>query len=130
MNRDISQLFRGQRKEGKEENNQMLMHKTKLHVIVIIEGSGLNDLEVMLKSLFTNGKVVENQVPERVPGDLLCKTQNVSIARSSCLPSGEVVVTFIPGSWLSCSGWMLHSWLLLLPLALAAQLSWLGTTGN
>lgn len=32
-------------------------------LIVIIEVSGLSGLEVMLKSLFTNGKVVESQVP-------------------------------------------------------------------
>lgn len=61
------------------------MDETKLHVIVVIEVSGLNGLEVMLKSLFTNGKVVESQVPG--------EHQNVSIARCPWLPSGEVLVT-------------------------------------
>lgn len=106
------------------------MDETKLHVIVIIEVSGLSGLEVMLKSLLTNGKVVESQVPGERCRVLLCKTQNVSVTRIPWLPSGEVLVTFAPGSCLSCSGWMLHSWLLLLPLALAVQLPWLGTTGN
>lgn len=39
------------------------MDETKLHTIVIIEVSGLSGFEVISKSLFTNGKVVESQVP-------------------------------------------------------------------
>lgn len=62
---------------------------------------------------------MESQVSGEHCTALLCKTQNVSVAISCWLPSGEVLVTLTPGSWLGCSGWMLHSWLLLFPLALA-----------
>lgn len=102
------------------------MAETKLHVIVIIEVSGLSGLEALLKSLFINGKLVESQVPGECHRVLLCKIQNVSVARNPWLPSGELLVTFAPDSYLSFSGWILHSWLLL-PLALAIQLPWLGT---
>lgn len=91
------------------------MDETKLQAIVIIEVSGLSGFEVISKSLFTNGKVVESQVPGEHCRVLLCETQNISICRSPWMPSGEVLVTFAPGCWLSCSGWMLYSWLLLFP---------------
>lgn len=58
------------------------MDETKLHVIVIIEISVLSGLDNMLKSLFTDGKVVEIQLPGEGCRILLCKTQNFSITRS------------------------------------------------
>lgn len=78
------------------------MDETKLHVIVIIETSVMSGLDNMLKSLFTDVKVVEIQLQGERCRILLCKTQNFSITRSPQLLSGDVLVTFISGFWLSC----------------------------
>lgn len=67
------------------------MDETKLHIIVI-EVYGLSGWEAMLKSLFTNGKLVDSQVPgehyvaklkmsalSEVPGCLLGRSLSPSL---------------------------------------------------
>ena len=82
---------------GNQVGNQIPMGETKLHIIVIIEVSGLSGLEVMLKSLFTNGKVVESQVPGERWRVLQCKISALPEVPSCLLGRSSSPSLLAPG---------------------------------